>query len=180
MFGVPDHWCIIDKYNEAHSWPSGHFISCMVSIHKDPDIRFLSSRFWHIMRQCLLHISISMFPVDLLKLHHVNFWMRWVKYHPTIVLFLQLHKYMEHHFQVSFLWNSKARQKHRHLGETPWWGYLLCLFKLPISKLLSLTKSRLPVQAPALDWYPTRLGIHSWTGVFSLWSRVLPLYSHFK
>ena len=96
---------------------SRSLITGMVWIDKHSEVKLFSSRLQSIYWDWFLDVSIKACPLVLLENWHVNVWVGWAKHHSHIVLFLEICKYMEHGFQVSFTRLCHLRCKQRYFGD---------------------------------------------------------------
>ena len=104
LLGQPSNWSIVQEDNVSSSGSSGEFISCMVWINKYSQINFLAPWLRCVGRNRLLHVTIKITPIMLLKHWHVRSWICWIKYHPGIVIVIQISKNVGHRFKLALPW----------------------------------------------------------------------------
>ena len=103
LLGQPSNWIIVQEYNVSSSGSSGDFISCIFLINKYYQINFLAPWLRCVRRNFLLHVTIKITPIMLLKHWHVRSWICWIEYHPGIVMALHISVNVKHRLNVTLL-----------------------------------------------------------------------------
>ena len=101
LLGKPSNWIIVQEDNVSSYGSSGEFISCMVRINKYSQINYLAPWLRCIGSNCFLRVTIKNTPIIILKHWHVRSWIYRIKYHPVIVMALQISENVKHRLKLT-------------------------------------------------------------------------------